>query len=388
MSMSSRILESWALNRNVLLYGPPGTGKTRILSQLYSQLQDGTSGSGALVANLQNQALPLAYKKVDIPEIPGPTKTYWATFHQSFGYEDFVLGYKPTNSTNGVELQAHAGVLLDAILELCDEDSKYESAVIFIDEVNRANASRVFGEFMTFLDFDYRSEGSIPLPMPLRQLSYREGVSETIYRLDGTKAKLVEGFTFPRHIYIVATMNSVDRSAVPIDSALARRFNRIEMAPDRSVLERKWGVELDSSTARDAEFTAHEVALQLFDFLNVHIANDLGPEFELGHGLFLGISDVPQDTNLSSSDDASWISLARVWDDVLFPQLEDRYAGRPEALIQLLRVTEFAGIDYLWALRSVPSQQSNIRALERTKVVEASVEKIKQSFTLLVSERS
>jgi mcrB domain protein len=388
MLSTKRIFESWALKRNVLLYGPPGTGKTRFLSELYNQVRSGETSSRDLIANPENPLLPLAYNTSNDERIPGPIKTYWATFHQSFGYEDFLLGYRPTLTDGGVILQPHAGILLDAILELSDAESNYQSVVIFIDEVNRANASRVFGEFMTFLDFDYREAGSIALPMPLRQLAYKDGKSEKIHRLDGSLATLESGFKFPEHIYIVATMNSVDRSAVPIDSALARRFNRIEMAPERSVLESIWGVQPHNSIKADEEYTAHEVALRLFDSLNAQIANDLGAEFELGHGLFLGISGSQSKAELDQeSSNRSWLDLARVWDDVLFPQLEDRYAGRPDALLNVLRISEFTGSDYVWKLRNVPSQDGSIRTLERTQVSANPLDNIKRSFKLLVSDQ-
>ncbi len=115
--------------------------------------------------------------------------------------------------------------------------------MIFIDEINRGNAARIFGEFMTFLDFDYRDGGTVPLPVPLRQLTYEDGQSEKLLRPGGKATTIPEGFTFPKHVYIVATMNSVDRAAVPIDSALARRFDRIEMRPNLDVLVEHWGMD-------------------------------------------------------------------------------------------------------------------------------------------------
>lgn len=383
-----RVLESWSLGRNVLLYGPPGTGKTRFLSQLYSRIEAENGRQNQLVARPEDPSLPLAYSATQDPLIPGPIKSYWATFHQSYGYEDFILGYRPRVEHGGVTLQPYAGILVDAVLELIDESSENQSAVIFIDEVNRANASRVFGEFMTFLDFDYRESGTIPLPMPLRQLGFSDGKSEPILRLDGSYATLEYGFHFPKNIFIVATMNSVDRSAVPIDSALARRFNRMEMPPERFVLETAWEISGGTAIYPDQHYTAYEVALRLFDSLNSQIASDLGAEFELGHGLFLGLAGTHAKAVVDQglADDA-WYDLARLWDDVLFPQLEDRYAGRPDSMIQLLRIPEFGGDRYLWELRDIPSQDSSVRTLKRVQTAEATLEMIQSSFTRLVSDR-
>lgn len=382
-----RIGESWALERNVLLYGPPGTGKTRFLSTLYKSIQEDNSACNSLIATPDKPYFPLTRLASESTGVPGPVKTYWATFHQSYGYEDFVLGYRPKVEDGNVTLQPHAGILLDAVLELADEFSETRSVVIFIDEVNRANASRVFGEFMTFLDFDYRETGPIPIPMPLRQLSYSDGQSEPIVRLDGRTASLKYGFHFPRNIFIVATMNSVDRSAVPIDSALARRFNRIEMPPDRTMLADEWWPDGNSMADASHQPTAYEVALRLFDRLNSQIAGDLGPEFELGHGLFLGLKGSnSQALTDEESAEKAWYQLARVWDDILFPQLEDRYAGRPSSLLHLLRIPEFGDTDYLWKFRDAPSLDGSVRALERVRATESSLLMIKSSFTRLVSD--
>ena len=129
----------------------------------------------------------------------------------------------------------------------------------------------------------------MPLPLPLRQLTYEDGESEEIRRPGGKATTIPEGFTFPKHVYIVSTMNSVDRAAVPIDSALARRFDRIEMRPNLDVLAEHWGLDktaIPTPTEDNWEaFSPFETGYLLLDRLNVAIASDLGPEFELGHGL-------------------------------------------------------------------------------------------------------
>ena len=248
------ILSAWGENRNVLLYGPPATGKTRLISELYVGLSAATVSDSYILLDPNNTAKPFSRHDYQIP-IPIPVKVIWTTFHQSYSYKDFVLGLIPKITKDTTTLVPQAGVLLDAILELSDPNSIYKSVVILIDEVNRGNAARIFGEFMTFLDFDYREGGRIPIPIPLRQIHYTDGVSETIYRINGSTMKIPEGLTFPKDIYIVATMNSVDRSAVPVDSALARRFNRIEMRPNLNELSIYWGIdETKLQTPTDSDF--------------------------------------------------------------------------------------------------------------------------------------
>lgn len=384
------ILNSWEAGRNVLLYGPPATGKTRLISELFQLLNSFSESDSGILLDPKDVIEPFSRPEKEIT-IPRPVKVVWTTFHQSYGYEDFVLGLRPEISSNGTRLQPWAGVFLDAALELNDPSSKYNSVVIFIDEINRGNAARIFGEFMTFLDFDYRSGGRVALPLPLRQLTYKNGISERIFRPNGNEATITDDFTFPKHIYIVSTMNSVDRAAIPIDSALARRFDRIEMRPNLDVLAQHWALD---KTAINIPNESNWEALNpfmtgylLLDRLNVAIASDLGSEFELGHGLLTSMiaNQAPRGEPLKPiEENDAWMSLAGAWDDVLYPQLEDRYSGRPEQLIELLRVgTAPPTGDYAWTLRTSIGNSIVTRTLTPVRVSELEIDVIKRSFRWL-----
>ncbi len=384
------VLSSWGAGRNALLYGPPATGKTRLISELFQALNTPSESNRGILFDPDDTEAPFSRPEQEIT-IPQPIKVVWTTFHQSYGYEDFVLGLRPEISAEGTRLQPWAGVFLDAALELADPESRYKSVVIFIDEINRGNAARIFGEFMTFLDFDYRDGGSVPLPLPLRQLTYVDGQSEEIRRPGGKVATIPEGFTFPKHVYIVSTMNSVDRAAVPIDSALARRFDRIEMRPELDVLADHWGLDRDAIPVPTEDnwetLTPYEAAYLLLDRLNVAIASDLGPEFELGHGLLtpvLATRTAADSTAQPVEEKEAWRSLAKTWDDVLFPQLEDRYSGRPEQLMDLLHVdTAPPAGDYAWRLRTAKGGTVEARTLAPVRVSELDIDVVKRSFRWL-----
>lgn len=384
------VLSSWGAGRNALLYGPPATGKTRLISELFQALNTPTESNRGILFDPDDTVAPFSRPEREIT-IPQPIKVVWTTFHQSYGYEDFVLGLRPEISAEGTRLQPWAGVFLDAALELADPASQYKSVVIFIDEINRGNAARIFGEFMTFLDFDYRDGGSVPLPLPLRQLTYEEGKSEEIRRPGGKVATIPEGFTFPKDVYIVSTMNSVDRAAVPIDSALARRFDRIEMRPELDVLADHWELDRDAIPVPTEDnwetLTPYEAAYRLLDRLNVAIASDLGPEFELGHGLLtpvLATRTAADGTAQPVEEKEAWRSLAKTWDDVLFPQLEDRYSGRPEQLMDLLHVDAAPqGGDYAWRLRTAKGGTVEARTLAPVRVSELDIDVVKRSFRWL-----
>jgi 5-methylcytosine-specific restriction protein B len=186
-------------------------------------------------------------------------------------------------------------------------------------------------------------------------------------------------------------MNSVDRAAVPIDSALARRFDRVEMRPDLDALADHWGLNVTGipTPTEDNWNTLDplQTAYLLLDRLNLVIASDLGSEFELGHGLLTPI------TAAAEADDGSrepieeadaWRSLAKTWDDVLFPQLEDRYSGRPEQLIELLHVDMAPSTgEYAWTLRRPKSGSTEVRALAPVRTSELPLDTIRRSFRWL-----
>lgn len=386
----SDILSSWDAGRNVLLYGPPATGKTRLISELFDTLKNPPEATRGILLNTADAENPFSRPELEIT-IPQPVKVMWTTFHQSYGYEDFVLGLRPEITADGTRLKPWAGIFLDAALELYDSESEYKSVVIFIDEINRGNAARIFGEFMTYLDFDYRDSGRVALPVPLRQLSYENDKSEEIRRPGGKAATIPAGFTFPKHVYIVSTMNSVDRAAVPIDSALARRFDRIEMRPDLDILAEHWGLDktaIPTPTEDNWEtLNPFETGYLLLDRLNVMIASYLGPEFELGHGLLIPVlaTKTAADGNTQPiEENEAWRSLAKTWDDVLFPQLEDRYSGRPEQLMDLLHVdTAPQTGGYAWTLRASMGGTVEARTLAPVRVSELDIEIIKRSFRWL-----
>jgi hypothetical protein len=384
------ILTSWGAGRNALLYGPPATGKTRLISELFKALETPPEAKKGIQLDPTDMDTPFTRPDQEI-KIPQPIKVVWTTFHQSYGYEDFVMGLRPEITADGTRLQPWAGVFLDAALELNDPASTYKSVVIFIDEVNRGNAARIFGEFMTFLDFDYRDGGTVPLPLPLRQLTYEDEQSEEIRRPNGQVTTIPKDFTFPKHVYIVSTMNSVDRAAVPIDSALARRFDRIEMRPSLEVLADHWGLDktaIPTPTDEDWEtLTPFETGYLLLDRLNVAIASDLGTEFELGHGLLVPVQATKKDASGADQpvdEKEAWQSLAKTWDDVLFPQLEDRYSGRPEQLMDLLHVdTPPSAGGYAWTLRTALGSTVEARTLAPVRVSELDIDVIKRSFRWL-----
>ena len=170
----------------------------------------------------------------------------WLTFHASYSYEDFIEGFRPVESGAGLTLRLEDGIFKRICREaLANPDKPY---LVMIDEFNRANVAKVFGELITLLEVDKRG---------------------LIITLPQSK----ESLEIPPNVYIMGTMNTADRSIKLLDSAMRRRFAFIEMMPDVELLH---GAKIGG--------------LELGEFLielNSRIAEHAGREKQIGHSFFL-----------------------------------------------------------------------------------------------------
>lgn len=327
--LARKILEAYRDRKSVLVYGPPATGKTHAVAQVRQVLDQDWSGGESIELDPYRPDRPFMSGFASSP-IPAPVITDWVTFHQDYGYEDFIVGLRPTGE--GIRLAPFAGRLLDLAIRV-DRQGK-GSGLLVIDEINRGNVPKILGDFMTYMDTSYRrgadgdDRSAIPVNLPKVQRSPTgDPLTEPIWMLSGDSHMLPAPWFFPHDVFILATMNSVDRAVAPLDSAIGRRFERIDAYADLGFLAEHLGVDLDVALAPevDAEqWTPQAAAVALLAYLNDQITERLGQDYELGHLYFWKIS--------------TWEDIQRVWDHDIWPQIRDRFGARPDQLADLLRV--------------------------------------------------
>ena len=189
---------------NVILYGAPGTGKTYSTIDYALKIVDSSYSK-----DWDRETVMAAYKK----KVEAGLITF-TTFHQSYGYEDFIQGLRPITVEGNLGLAPVDGVFKSLSDRAANDfDNNY---VIIIDEINRANISKVLGELITLIEEDKRwgelNEMSVTLPSG-------------------------DFFAVPNNLYIIGTMNTADKSISLIDTALRRRFAFMEVTPELNLIE-------------------------------------------------------------------------------------------------------------------------------------------------------
>ena len=201
---AGRIQSVLSRKSQVILYGPPGTGKTYWAEKAAFDLA-AISHFGRLFASLSQEE-----KQVILGEGEQSGCVRMCCFHPAYGYEDFLEGYRPSTVDGQVSFELRDGIFKKLCRDAAAEPSK--QFYLIIDEINRGDIPRVFGELLTTLEKDKRGKR---ITLPVSQ----------------------EVFSIPKNVMLIGTMNTADRSISLLDAALRRRFGFIELMPDGNVLK-------------------------------------------------------------------------------------------------------------------------------------------------------
>ncbi len=198
--------------RQLIFTGAPGTGKT----YLARKIAETTGGK------LQNNSSESAgYEFVQ--------------FHPSYDYTDFVEGLRPVERNGAVCFVKTDGIFKDFCRRVIEQGNPEQRYYFIIDEINRANMSKVFGELMFCLEKDKRGEKN-RVKNQYHLLKTYNPEKESYYGENGTKDVFAEGFYIPENVCVIGTMNDIDRSVDSMDFALRRRFEWIAFDVDKNML--------------------------------------------------------------------------------------------------------------------------------------------------------
>ena len=265
------VIETARRKKNIILQGPPGVGKTFVSKRL-------------------------AYLLMGEKD---PSRVEFVQFHQSYSYEDFVQGWRP-NSEGGFNLKS------GSFYEFCRKARSDLSRphVFIIDEINRGNLSKIFGELLMLIESDKRGlENAI-------KLTYSESEADR--------------FSVPENVFIIGLMNTADRSLAIVDYALRRRFAFFNLPPQLESAK----FEAVITKAGGSTDLVKKIRARIGG-LNQVIGNerrDLGPGFQIGHSYFCPASPI--------SSDAEW--YLNVISTEIKPLIEEYWFDSPEKVDTLL----------------------------------------------------
>ena len=232
-----------ALNR--ILYGPPGTGKT------FDAISDAVEIIDRSPPTDRERA------KARFDELREAGQIEFVTFHQNYAYEDFIEGIRPVLDKNELAYELRDGIFK----KIAERARKRPNVgyVLIIDEINRGNIAKIFGELITLIE-------------PSKRLD----------RDDEAKARLPysqELFGVPPNLHLIGTMNTADRGILLLDAALRRRFDFVEKMPDTSHI------------ADDIEGVNGQDLLMA---INRRIVENLDRDHQIGHTYLIGVKTLDE----------------------------------------------------------------------------------------------
>ena len=272
---------------NQILYGPPGTGKTwNTVNYAMAIIEDKS------LDEIEGEDREEVKERFDALKTNG--QIAMVTFHQNFTYEDFIEGIRPVldDEDRDIEYELHKGVFR----EIADHarENRDQNYVLIIDEINRGNIAKIFAELITLIEPSKRigRDDAATVILPYSQ----------------------EEFGVPDNLYIIGTMNTADRSIAPLDTALRRRFEFVEMMPDSK----------HDRISTDIEGVDCQ---ELLAAMNKRIRFLLDREHQIGHTYFMDVDGLE--------------SLAATFKNKIIPLLQEYFYDNWERIDLVLNCNGF-----------------------------------------------
>ena len=270
-------------DHNLILYGPPGTGKTYKTAIYAVTICDGEAAAEKL--------LKAGYSHImeRYTELKEQGRIGFTTFHQSYGYEDFVDSIRPVLDGDSAQLgyEKKPGIFR----EFCENARKKKKPCVFIiDEINRGNIAKIFGELITLIEESKRDVASVILPNSR------------------------EEFSVPSNVYLIGTMNTADRSIAMMDTALRRRFCFEEIQPSTQALREMKADKVFCDPDENGNPVTIDVAAML-DVINRRIEVLHDREHTIGHAYFTGLT----------GENATFENLQKIFKKSVLPLLQEYF---------------------------------------------------------------
>lgn len=353
--------------KNMILYGPPGTGKT-YTTATYAMAFCDRFYMLDILKEMNHSEIMERYH-----ELEQEGRIGFTTFHQSYGYEDFIEGIRPvldkenreaqdqseeqkSEKSGNLEYTIEPGVF-KAFCEKAEKESK-KPYVFIIDEINRGNISRIFGELITLIEESKRKgevdERSVVLPYSKKP------------------------FHVPSNVYIIGTMNTADRSIALLDTALRRRFSFVEMMPDTEVLkdvkiEVPDTVDEKTVNAAGSEGKIIIDVQKLLEIINKRIEVLYDREHTIGHAYFCGLKE-----------SATLDGLKNVFKNSVLPLLQEYFFDDYEKIAMVLGDNQKSNRDYKFIV------EDNVEDLQTLfgKDPEEDMEDLSQHKRYMINEKA
>jgi len=300
---SIRVEASLKRKGQAILYGPPGTGKTFRALKLAHELaaRHAFRKSFDQLAEEEREQVVASNGLVRV-----------CTFHPNWGYEDFVEGVRPATTQGVISFHERDGLFKT----LCDDAGKSDRLhILVIDEINRGDIPRIFGELLTVIEMDKRDQ---PITLPVSGRSLR----------------------VPKNVFVLGTMNTADRSISLLDAALRRRFSFVELMPDTRCLAGRHAAGIQLGPWLEA----------LNERLRKHLKRN-ARNLQVGHAYLMPPSPI-----------TSLVEFGRVLRDDIIPLLED-YCYDDFHTLQAILGTELVDAE-VGCIREAlfgPSRQEDLR---------------------------